>query len=1607
MDFSTLRTNLESGKVYRARKEFYRDVMLIFDNAINFHAEIKENAWIVKIATSMKKIAIKEKKATEKRIKGDTGGGGGDTASITSSKVPADEDSGAVKSKKRKNSTESVGGESKKKIKLSLKKSSTASVSSIEKTKKSIPPATAAIPTDVVTSTKTKTPVVSSTSPKEASTEIPKETPKTSPEDSVKSKKPKLKLRLSLNKASSNKKIDNEVPTASTSNSETKRKVSIEKKDVPEKKETPPEKKILVESKKAPDKKQTSEKRQSLEKKQSTDNKLASEKRTSSEKKLPADKKTSSDKKHTLDKKLSKKKLSLEKEATTEKKPSPEKKPSSEKKYLEKKPSIEKKLSSEKVSSEKSSSEKASSEKSTDKKLSSDKRLSPEKKTSTERKLSIEKPKQSLEKKSSSTEKKSSSSLSSDKPNVEKMPYPEHKPEKKIKKSIKVKIGAQVSNSRGKELPKNVAAAAASTTPTNPKDKKSSSDLFFSSKPKASKAAESIVSNVPDKKPSSSNNAAGSNGSVTKVRPVAPSRGKELPSGAKGKAASAPPSNKPSSTGTQPAPTKNKEKKSNKLSVIKAQATSTNSARSTPVTAVPATALPMDGKRKAQCLKFLSALKRRQPRDIAWFMKPVNDSRLINDYKAKISHPMDLGTLTSKLENNKFRTVPEFVRDVRRIWGNCLKFNTIAGDSFRPVAAEMTKEAESLLRLFVQEPERPSVMHAYPPLLYCWQLCLNAIEALLGMKNPDDGLQTAHFFLHPASFYFGGDFPPEYKEKVQRPMDLGTVTSNLMEGLYQTVAAFVADCSLICKNCYTYNEGKEDGAVLATQAKQLESLMQQQMGALMRYDQSAEGNQAKHTARNAPPAVIPRPPKSMLMSILTDLRDATFTDRFTKLSENASLPFEKPVDVNVFRDYPQFVSSPMNLETIERKVQSDQYLTPEDFEYDMNLIFTNCEKYNAPKKNDHILALSKHLAKVFRKLYQNKIKNYEENMITSRGQGTPTMLARDNGNEKKRPRENSPTPSEMSARPLDKKSKKDGKAARRSISRVSSIASMPSMDVSVKSSAPPSRDASPKPPNGRGSGKKGGKKITEVPNEIPQGPVTLTQAIERVQAQYPGRRNPKVLENWEAVCHRFYRDLLRHPWLNGSNPKFIFHAPVTTLYPEVADVYLSKVEKPMDLTTAESKLLSGGLYKAPQDFVKDIALVFGNAISFNKIGRDDGVAMSCAYYEASTHLLRYTRWLSLDSFSNFLMDDSEIGAAPKEGAYQDWKLTTSYKQAARTEMEGIVLKFAMEKSETGEKFTWGEMEIEKLLKALRHQSDLRYMTYFISANFPGDYAAYVSKPMAWETVSKNLQDRKYENIGFAVNDLRLIFSNALKYNARAKGTDTVSGRAYQAAQYMSIKLENAIQKMLLSVSDRLEREHVEDAIGERDAEAVERAEEADRRAAEVRRIAEWQDQDKKEKDGRVAEPVLKTVKAKPTRKPMDFDFDQYEDDIADHKQTHMEATTHNRMLFDKQREYRKHMFNSSITMSSSFFAKIYENERKTLLERTKAALIAEKLAKRREEKEPEHQSPSLSDLGHGSVPAPTNLIPGQAKVKIQLGSKSKTKNLPPAKRITFMDDDDE
>lgn len=342
--------------------------------------------------------------------------------------------------------------------------------------------------------------------------------------------------------------------------------------------------------------------------------------------------------------------------------------------------------------------------------------------------------------------------------------------------------------------------------------------------------------------------------------------------------------------------------------------------------------------------------------------------------------------------------------------------------------------------------------------------------------------------------------------------------------------------------------------------------------------------------------------------------------------------------------------------------------------------------------------------------------------------------------------------------------------------------------------------------------------------------------------------------------------------------------------------------------------------------------MFSNAISFNQAGHDEGDPMSCAYFEASQHLLFYTRMLSLEHLSGFLVEASGTDLVHiQQGAYSGWKLTKEFKKAAKQEMESLVLNIQMEKSDITERLAWWELECEKLLKALRHQSDLRYMTFFIHTTYPADYAAYVSKPIDWNDCSRNLQDRTYDTIGMCVEDIRLIFSNAVKYNARAKGTDTVSGQAYAAAVYMSAKLEAAVDRMLLTVSERLGRDKVESAIQRREKVAQELAEEEKARA-EGRDIDTWRaerDRKKAEEEAKKLLETRQTIKVNlPQRAPTyreyaESDFDPFEeDDDAHHEQAYIEAAQRERVLYMKQQKERKETSKIACKVGIGVFARL-------------------------------------------------------------------------------------
>lgn len=57
-------------------------------------------------------------------------------------------------------------------------------------------------------------------------------------------------------------------------------------------------------------------------------------------------------------------------------------------------------------------------------------------------------------------------------------------------------------------------------------------------------------------------------------------------------------------------------------------------------------------------------------------------------------------------------------------------------------------------------------------------------------------------------------------------------------------------------------------------------------------------------------------------------------------------PFLKPVDRDEVPDYYNVMTSPMELTTMEERLEKGDYETPRDLVNDLKLIFDNCRKYN-------------------------------------------------------------------------------------------------------------------------------------------------------------------------------------------------------------------------------------------------------------------------------------------------------------------------------------------------------------------------------------------------------------------------------------------------------------------------------------------------------------------------------------------------------------------------------------------------------------------------------------------------------------------------------------
>ncbi|KAI8872750.1 the Bromodomain of peregrin, partial [Ramicandelaber brevisporus] len=80
----------------------------------------------------------------------------------------------------------------------------------------------------------------------------------------------------------------------------------------------------------------------------------------------------------------------------------------------------------------------------------------------------------------------------------------------------------------------------------------------------------------------------------------------------------------------------------------------------------------------------------------------------------------------------------------------------------------------------------------------------------------------------------------------------------------------------------------------------------------------------------------------MLAPVSTALRSVH--DNVTRL--DIQDVFAEPVPISVYPDYYETIKKPMDLSTMSSKINNFEYITFDEYLSDINLIISNCHKYN-------------------------------------------------------------------------------------------------------------------------------------------------------------------------------------------------------------------------------------------------------------------------------------------------------------------------------------------------------------------------------------------------------------------------------------------------------------------------------------------------------------------------------------------------------------------------------------------------------------------------------------------------------------------------------------
>ena len=178
----------------------------------------------------------------------------------------------------------------------------------------------------------------------------------------------------------------------------------------------------------------------------------------------------------------------------------------------------------------------------------------------------------------------------------------------------------------------------------------------------------------------------------------------------------------------------------------------------------------------------------------------------------------------------------------------------------------------------------------------------------------------------------------------QNPMDLGTVDAKLQASRYSTVNDFAADVRLIWANAQAFNlEGSDIYELASILSADFDAKMSEVRNGPLRESGAAKGGGASSGAGDA----LSGEALAACKAVVRDLR-----------KHKDCGPFLEPVDWKALGipDYPTIIKRPMDLGTVMKRLESNQYSSVLDVAADIELVWSNAMTYNQDESYIYAIA---------------------------------------------------------------------------------------------------------------------------------------------------------------------------------------------------------------------------------------------------------------------------------------------------------------------------------------------------------------------------------------------------------------------------------------------------------------------------------------------------------------------------------------------------------------------------------------------------------------------------------------------------------------------------